>query len=145
MRAVVGVMIVSVCVCATAVARSSMLAQAAQAAPPQGQMRGGGAPPKNLQVLPKDWTAQQVQGFMRTYVTVGLGLQCNDCHLQDRSADDKPEKQTARQMMRMMFAANDLVKDIGDPAPAGTYKITCYTCHRGQRKPLTAPASGGGH
>ena len=32
---------------------------------------------------------------------------------------------------------------IGDPAPAGTAKITCFTCHRGAVKPLTAPGGGG--
>lgn len=154
MRAVAGVMAVSVCVLAAVVAHAASQAQgqAGQAvpptAPPPGQTRAGGAPapmPKNVQVLPKDWNAQQVQGFMRSYFTTGLGMMCNDCHAADRSSDEKKEKQTARQMLKMMMAANDtFLKDVGEPAAAGTYKVTCYTCHRGARKPLNAPPPGGG-
>jgi hypothetical protein len=111
----------------------------------QGQPQGRGpqGPPKNLQVLPKDWTTQQVVAFMGT-VRTGLGVQCTFCHEQDRSLDTKPEKVTARKMIAMMLAVNDQLKDIGDPAPAGTYKVTCYTCHRGMQKPISAPPSGGG-
>jgi hypothetical protein len=117
--------------------------QGAAQTPPPGQARAGGAP-KNVQVLPKDWTSQQVQGFMRTYFTVGLGVQCTYCHVQDRSSDEKKEKQTARKMLAMMMASNDQVKDVGEPAAAGSYKITCYMCHRGATKPLSAPPAGGG-
>jgi hypothetical protein len=119
--------------------------QQAQGAPPQGRGRGG--PPQNLQVLPKDWTTQQVQQFMRTF-TAGLGVECSHCHVgtpQERAKDDKPEKATARKMIKMMMAINaDFLKDVGEPAAAGANKVTCYTCHRGALKPLTAPPQGGG-
>jgi hypothetical protein len=114
-----------------------------QTPPPQGRGRGG--PPQNLQVLPKDWTGQQVQQLMRTF-TVGLGVECSHCHVgtpQERAKDDKPEKLEARKMIKMMMAINDdFLKDVGEPAAAGTFKVTCYTCHRGALKPLTAPAGG---
>jgi len=129
MRVLTGVMLLSACVLVAVTVRVS-----AQGPPA----------PKNLQVLPKDWTGQQVGMFMRTYFTTGLGMMCTDCHVQDRSADDKKEKQTARQMLKMMIAANDALKGIGEPAAAGTYKVTCYTCHRGQRKPINVPPPAGG-
>ena len=53
-------------------------------------------------------------------------------------------KTTTRQMMKMVTALNAEVAGIGDPAPAGAPKITCFTCHRGAVKPLTAPGGGGG-
>jgi hypothetical protein len=82
---------------------------------------------------------------MRAYFTTGLGMLCNDCHVADRSSDEKKEKQTARQMLKMMMAVNDtFLKDVGEAPAAGAYKVTCYTCHRGQRKPVNAPPSGGG-
>jgi hypothetical protein len=110
--------------------------------PPQG--RGGGRPPQNLQVLPKDMTGQQVQMFMRTF-TAALGVECTHCHVQDRSSDEKPTKVTARKMLQMVAAINgDLLKGIGEPPAAGTQKVTCFTCHRGALKPLTAPPPGGG-
>jgi hypothetical protein len=102
--------------------------------------------PQNLQVLPKDWTTQQVTTVMRTF-TAGLGVQCTYCHVQDRSSDEMKTKQTARKMLTMSMAINDtFLKDIGEPPAAGAHKVTCYTCHRGTTKPLTAPpAAGGGH
>jgi hypothetical protein len=64
---------------------------------------------------------------------------------QERAKDDNPKKAIARKMIAMTFAINkDLLKDVGEPAAAGTAKVTCFTCHRGAIKPLTAPA-GGGH
>ncbi len=108
--------------------------------------QGRGGPPQNLQVLPKDWTGQQVQQLMRTF-TAGLGVECSHCHVgtpQERMKDDKPEKLEARKMLKMMMAINtDFLKDVGGPAAAGTSKVTCYTCHRGALKPLTAPPGGG--
>lgn len=111
-------------------------------AAPQGQAP---ASPKNLQVLPKDWTQQQVVNFMRGNLTVGLGVQCTYCHVADRSSDEIPKKGIARKMLAMEMAINDqFLKDVGAPAPAGQSKVTCYTCHRGAEKPLTAPPAGGG-
>ena len=114
--------------------------------PPAGRGRGG--PPQNLQVLPKDWTTQQVRQVMDTF-TAGLGVECSHCHIgtmADRAKDDKPEKATARKMLKMTMAINDeFLKDVGDPPAAGTSKVTCYTCHRGALKPLTAPAKGAGN
>ena len=114
-----------------------------QGQPPPPQGRGGRAP-QNLQVLPKDMTGQQVQMFMRTF-TAALGVECTHCHVQDRASDEKPTKVMARKMMQMTAAINgDLLKGIGEPAPEGTSKVTCFTCHRGALKPLTAPVPGGG-
>lgn len=108
------------------------LTLAAQDAPPAGGGRGRGpqAPPKNLKVLaPAD-----LMPNMRLAVA-GLGVMCNDCHVaEDRSSDEKPMKLTAR----MMFA---MVKDINAKFPDGKAHVTCYTCHRGAKEPLTAPAA----
>src|ERR1043165_1097006 len=115
----------------------------AQGGPPQGQA----AAPQNLQVLPKDMTRQQVTTKMRG-MAAALGVECTHCHIggqQDRAKDDNPKKAVARQMLKMTAAINnDLLKGVGEAAPAGTDKVTCFTCHRGAIKPLTGPA-GGGH
>lgn len=101
--------------------------------------------PQNLQVLPKDMTQQQVLAIMRTF-TAGLGVQCTHCHAgtnQERFKDDKPQKGVARAMLKMQMAINEThLKGIGDAAVAT--KVTCFTCHRGALKPLTAPAPPGG-
>jgi len=94
----------------------------------RGRGRGPQAPPKNLKVLTPEELAA---GAMRGAAT-GLGVMCTFCHVEDRSSDEKPEKLTAR----MMFA---MVKDINSKFPDGKAHVTCYTCHRGQQEPLTAP------
>jgi hypothetical protein len=99
----------------------------AQDAPARGGGRGG-APHKNLKVLSEEEFAA---GAMRQ-ATAGLGVMCDACHVTDRSSDEKPMKVTAR----MMFA---MVKDINSKFPDGKAHVTCYTCHRGQQQPLTAP------
>jgi len=117
------------------------LALVMAAARPSAAQQAG---PKNLQVLPKDFTGQQVQAVMRTF-TQGLGVQCTYCHVADRSSDENPKKLVGRKMLAMEMAINSqFLKDVGEPAPAGQNKVTCYTCHRGAEKPLTAPPAGGG-
>ena len=121
------------------------LAASQQTPPPGGQKPQ--APPKNLQVLPKDMTIQQVTSTMRR-VAGALGVDCTHCHvsLTDRASDDKPAKLIGRKMFKMTMQINDeFLKDVGTPAPAGEQKVTCFTCHRGALKPLTAPAAAGGH
>lgn len=124
------------CVCVVAVAVSRTAAQGgAQAAPAQ-----------NLQVLPKDMPRAEITALMRTF-TQALGVQCTHCHVgspQERFKDDLPTKATARKMIKMVMAVN------ADPIgvkPGEPNKVTCYTCHRGVLKPLTAPPpqGAGGH
>jgi hypothetical protein len=135
----------SVLVCAVLVAVAVRASVSAQTPPPQ-QGRGGAAP-TNLQVLPKTMTQQEVVTVMRTF-TQGLGVMCDHCHVgtqADRAKDDKPEKATARKMIKMMMAINDdFLKDVGTAPEPGKNKVTCYTCHRGAVKPLTVPPAGGG-
>src|SRR5687768_7312509 len=118
-------------------------AQAPQA-PAPGQGRAGGAqpagrgqpPPTNLQVLPKDMTAQQVIPIMQAFAA-GLGVACGYCHvtaqdaqaagarggrgdaaaaggrggaapmpMNDFASDAKPTKKAARTMMLMARDVN---------------------------------------
>jgi hypothetical protein len=105
-------------------------------------------PPMNLQVLPASVETRALVATMRGF-TQALGVRCQHCHVYkgenpddlttfDFASDEKPAKQTARAMLRMLQAINgDHLKDVGEPRPAGEMKVTCYTCHRGETKPLT--------
>jgi hypothetical protein len=102
----------------------------------------------NLQVLPKGITPKALVEVMRSFA-IELGTRCEHCHVGagndlstfDFASDAKPEKATARKMMHMIAALHaDYLHDVGDPARQP--KVTCYTCHRGALKPLTAPAGG---
>jgi len=41
-------------------------------------------------------------------------------------------------MLRMMADVNAKLAGIGDK-PAAEPRVTCYSCHRGQQKPVNAP------
>ena len=86
---------------------------------------------KNIQVL-KGVPADQLIPAMQ-FIAASLGVQCDFCHLENAfDKDDKETKQTARKMMRMMFAIN---KENFD----GHKEVTCYVCHRGAHKPVATP------
>jgi hypothetical protein len=128
-------------------------------APAQGQREGKGGggekkaaapPPVNLQVLPKDWTRQQVVQVMQAF-NMALGVRCNHCHVEmagaqpnaegnipiDAAPDDKQTKKTARVMMRMVQQINETFSgQLGKPA-AEVVRVQCVTCHRGSAIPKT--------
>jgi len=87
--------------------------------------------PTNLKVL-KVTTGAEVRQIMRTF-TAGLGVQCVYCHVQGNFAsDDNPKKEIARHMIEM-------AQHINSNFPDGKMHVTCYTCHRGETEPKTAP------
>jgi len=91
---------------------------------------------KNIQVL-KGMPQSQLYPAMR-FMAASLGFQCGSCHVIkngfiDAPVDDKPEKQTARRMIKMVAEIN---KTLGEGRPS----VSCYTCHQGHRLPQSAPA-----
>src|SRR6266487_549906 len=69
---------------------------------------------KNLQVLPKDITKDSLDTIMKG-ITQSLGVKCFYCHVHEGNdfkagwkfdSDDKPEKNTARYMMKMAAGIN---------------------------------------
>src|SRR5262245_38840403 len=101
----------------------------------------------NLLVLPKDSPPNAVITAMKNFAR-GLGVRCQFCHIGEEGmpldkfdfvSDTKPEKQTARMMMRMVSEINaQLSKAMPDAAAKG-YQVTCYTCHKGAQHPQHAP------
>jgi hypothetical protein len=84
--------------------------------------------------------------------TQALGVRCQFCHSYtgadpnalkhfDFPGDTLPATATARRMMAMLPVINgELLNGVGEPAAAGQPKVTCFTCHRGERTPLIAAA-----
>lgn len=121
-----------------------------------GRAGGGPAAPTNLKVLPKTWTRQQVGQVMNTF-NESLGVMCTHCHAEDPNGtpnpntgakpldyalDTKKEKDVAREMIKTVMASNDSTKGLGDAAELE--KVSCWTCHRGEKKPAKTPAAGWG-
>ena len=101
----------------------TLTAQAQNPQPPRTAAEGF----KNIQVL-KDMPASQLQSAM-SFMAASLGVECSHCHTPPAmEKDEKPAKQTARQMLLMM---NDINKSLGDKM-----LVNCATCHRGHAKPI---------
>ena len=89
---------------------------------------------KNIQVL-KDMPADQLDTVMET-MSASLGVKCNFCHVPEQwEKDDKEEKNTAREMIKMTFAINKNNFD-------GQMEVSCATCHNGRPHPNSLPAVG---
>ncbi len=104
---------------------------------------------KNIKLL-GDLPASQLIPVMN-YFAVSMGRRCNFCHVNnqgqwDYASDAKPEKNTAREMIRMVLDTNkNFFK--------GNLEVQCYTCHRGRNNPqsvvtlplpVPSPPPGGG-
>lgn len=95
--------------------------------------------PVNLKVLPKDISEKDLNKIMVEDCGESLGVTCDYCHVEDKAAnkfdyasDAKPEKDTARSMMRMTLELNKNYFGRGRPAIGASYMVvTCYTCHHG--------------
>ena len=99
--------------------------------------------PKNLQVLPKDISNKDLIATMRGF-KAALGVECSFCHAEnpqthrlDFASDAKPEKTTARTMIRMVHEINSkYLATIHDPdASPADKSVGCGTCHRGSSMP----------
>ncbi len=86
---------------------------------------------KNIRVL-KGLPADQLIPAMQ-FISASLGVECEFCHVEGAfEKDDKQAKQTARKMIQMMTVIN---QDNFD----GHREVTCYSCHRGNSKPVSIP------
>lgn len=104
--------------------------------PPKSESKPGGSmpEPKNLKVLKV--SAAEIMPIMATF-TAGLGVKCDFCHVKGNFAsDDNPHKEIARKMIVM-------AQQINANFPDGKMHVTCYTCHRGEEEPKTAPEAAG--
>jgi hypothetical protein len=90
---------------------------------------------KNIKVL-GDLPQSQLFPVM-LYFAASMGRNCDICHVNnngqwDFPADTKPEKNTAREMIKMVLDTNKNVFK-------GNTEVGCYTCHRGRSNPQGVP------
>ncbi len=99
---------------------------------------------ENLQVLPKEWPGSRLRPVM-TGFSRALGVRCSHCHVGEEGqplstydfvSDDNPNKERAREMLRMLGTIND---HLGNIEPSGDQRVNmwCHTCHRGRPRPMT--------
>jgi len=103
--------------------------------------------PKNLKVLPKNISHEELIAVMRGF-SKSLGVHCDFCHKKleegsagnppkmDFASDEKPEKTTARGMMKMTASINK--KYLHKMGGGHFEQITCVTCHMGHTTPIVS-------
>jgi len=100
---------------------------------------------ENLKVFPKDIPVRALIDTMASF-TRALGVRCTYCHVGEEGqplssynfkSDEKPEKNKAREMLRMVGAINGdyLTKLASRRTPQ--INVACITCHRGVALPRT--------
>jgi len=98
---------------------------------------------RNLRVLPKNISSQNLSKIMIDDFEDGFGVSCTFCHAQgkdslrlDYASDAKPEKQIARRMMTMTMGINKKYFGLKHPLLGDSVlAINCITCHNGQPRP----------
>jgi hypothetical protein len=97
----------------------------------------------NLKVLPKDISHDDLEKVMHGFNNA-LGVRCNFCHAasatdpkkMDFASDAKPEKEQARDMMRMTLKINKKFFEAKSNSLLDTANaISCKTCHHGNPHP----------
>lgn len=102
--------------------------------------------PKNLKVLPKNISEEELTKVMRGF-NAALGVKCGYCHApktngekgMDFASDANPKKNTARQMIKMTKKINK--KYFNKEHEGNVKNISCETCHNGEGIPKTVLAS----
>ena len=90
---------------------------------------------KNIQTM-KNTPAGRLLSVMEMGFARSLGVDCTHCHVPDKwEAEDKTQKQTARDMSNMVSTINrELLKNIKNLKSEAPI-VNCTTCHRGEVKP----------
>ncbi|HEX3253442.1 MAG TPA: c-type cytochrome, partial [Pyrinomonadaceae bacterium] len=83
---------------------------------------------KNIKVLTGMPESQLIP--VMNFFAASMGRRCNYCHVNNQGqwdyvSDAKPEKTTAREMVKLVMDVNKTTERLKlDP-------VSCYTCHRG--------------
>lgn len=95
---------------------------------------GFAAEGKNLQVLPKDITKDELKKTMDGFAEQ-LGVKCTFCHvLEQYEKDDRPHKADARRMIKLVNDMKAKKAEYYGPRVKESV-ITCGMCHRGKAEP----------
>ena len=98
---------------------------------------------KNIKIF-KGVPAGRLVNIMNNGFGRSLGVSCGFCHVPGKwDLDDKEEKNTARLMFAMVQTINrDYISKVPRDSTGPQPVVNCFTCHRGEPRPL-GPAGAG--
>ena len=89
---------------------------------------------ENVQILDFE-SKRDLNKYMKS-IGKDLGVKCSHCHNMDDKAADTPNKDIAREMIKLTRYLNDLLNtQFQDTSFNKTY-VTCWTCHFGTLDPV---------
>jgi hypothetical protein len=96
--------------------------------------RGVAAEGKNLQVLDKNISSDELKRTMDAYSSQ-LGVKCVFCHVGEQyEKDDKKQKQDARKMIKLVLEMKGRKTEFFKTTVKDN-AIQCAMCHRGKAQP----------
>ena len=90
---------------------------------------------KNVQILDIESRAE-MKKYMKS-ISKDLGVKCSHCHDMDDKSIDTPQKDVAREMIKLTNYLNSLLNNQFIDSTSNKTFITCWTCHYGKLEPMS--------
>ena len=89
---------------------------------------------KNVQILDIE-SRTEMKKYMKS-ISKDLGVKCSHCHDMDDKSIDTPQKDVAREMIKLTNYLNSLLNNQFIDSTSNKTFITCWTCHYGKLEPV---------
>ena len=90
---------------------------------------------KNVKILDIE-SKSEMKKYMKS-ISKDLGVKCSHCHDMDDKSLDSPEKDIAREMIKLTRYLNDLLNSQSRDTVIHKTHVTCWTCHYGKLEPVS--------
>ena len=90
---------------------------------------------KNVKILDIE-SKSEMKKYMKS-ISKDLGVKCSHCHDMDDKSLDSPEKDIAREMIKLTRYLNELLNSQSNDTLKHKTHVTCWTCHYGKLEPAS--------
>ena len=90
---------------------------------------------KNVKILDIE-SKSEMKKYMKS-ISKDLGVKCSHCHDMDDKSLDSPEKDIAREMIKLTRYLNELLNSQSNDTLKHKTYVTCWTCHYGKLEPVS--------
>lgn len=90
---------------------------------------------KNVKILDIE-SKSEMKKYMKS-ISKDLGVKCSHCHDMDDKSLDSPEKDIAREMIKLTRYLNELLNSQSNDTLKHKTHVTCWTCHYGKLEPVS--------